>query len=72
MGQIRDVVQAEMKRQGLTQTGLAEAAGISRPNLAHWLGGQTKLREDSLERIFEVLGLAVVSATKQKRKKSRT
>lgn len=72
MGQIRDVVRAEMERQGFTQKALAESAGLSRPTFVRWLGGGSHLREDSIERLFEALGLAVVSATKPKRKKSRS
>ncbi len=53
-------VRAEMARQHMTQTRLAEVMGISQPQVGQRLKGQIAFDTDELERIADALGVPVV------------
>jgi transcriptional regulator with XRE-family HTH domain len=54
---IRQVIAAAVQRDGRSQVAIAEAAGMSRPNLNAYLAGRCDLTGESLDRLLRVLGL---------------
>lgn len=56
---IRQTIAAAVERDGRSQVAIAEAAGMSRPNLNAYLAGRCDLTGESLDRLLRVLGLTV-------------
>lgn len=56
---IRQTIAAAVERDGRSQVAIAEAAGMSRPNLNAYLAGRCDLTGESLDRLLRVLRLSV-------------
>jgi transcriptional regulator with XRE-family HTH domain len=50
-------VRAEMARKGLTQRKLAEALGMSQPQITKRIAGRIEFRPSELEKAAELLGI---------------
>lgn len=57
--ELREVIEAERKRQHLDIKDLAYQADISMPTYYHWMNGRTEPRIYTLSRIMDVLGLKI-------------
>lgn len=55
--QIRDAVTRAVREDGRSLTAIAQASGIPRPNLSDYLHKRARLRDDSLDRLCDALGL---------------
>ena len=65
--EIRPVIEAEMRRQGMTQTRLAELADMTQARVSDYLNGKRDVRAETLARMMDVLGLEITR--KRKRRK---
>lgn len=54
---MRDAILAAMKAKGMSQTDLAKASGIPRPNINAYLNGKRNLTADRIERLIAAVGL---------------
>lgn len=58
-GALGNRIRSLLKRSGLTQAALAEAAGIAQPTLAHYLSGRTAPTPEIAARMARALGVPV-------------
>ena len=56
-----------MRRQGMTQTRLAELADMTQARVSDYLNGKRDVRAETLARMMDVLGLEITR--KRKRRK---
>mgnify|MGYP007083421919 CR=1 FL=1 len=56
---IMDTIKAEIDRRGLTQTELADRAGITQSKVSAYMSGKVIPRADTLDKIMAVLNLEV-------------
>jgi predicted XRE-type DNA-binding protein len=64
---IAQALRDEIKRKGLTQTQLAEIAGIPQPSVARVLTGKRGKMSTDLIKILDALGLELVVQKKSER-----
>jgi DNA-binding phage protein len=62
---IRQAVRIELVKRRMTQTGLAEQAGITPQHLSRMMQGDSSNIPGSWEKVFDTLGLEVVVRPKQ-------
>ena len=60
---IREMIQEEIRRQALTRAEVVERAAMPVPALCNYLNGKKQLRGDTLERLFDVLGIELTPTT---------
>ena len=63
MSQLGSFIESELKRKGLSQSGLADYTGASRGNVTEWIKHGAKPRPDKLVKIAEYLGLSIEALT---------
>lgn len=57
---IREIVQAEMTRQGVTPYRMCKDLGVvDRAEISRWFGGTASIGVNKVEAIFDYLGLTV-------------
>lgn len=56
---IIETIRAELERQGMTQTVLAERAGVRLNNLNAWLRGAVIPGADKCDRLLTALGMRI-------------
>ena len=54
---IREILQEELKKQGISATKLAEKAGIRQASVTEFLSGNRNLRSDNIDKLFEALNI---------------
>ena len=62
---IADAIEDALKTQGMTQKELAERLGTSAAAVSRWLGGGHNFTLSTLAKISVVLGMPLISVTKQ-------
>ncbi len=60
---LRETIKAAVARDVRTRQAIADAAGLSRPNLVHYIAGRADLNGATLDRLMAVLGLEVTERT---------
>jgi transcriptional regulator with XRE-family HTH domain len=56
---LREAIKLMREKSGFTQSELAEKAGLTQPQLSNFENGSGSITSESLDRVFEVLGLPV-------------
>lgn len=64
---IATAIDQALQRKGMTQKELAERVGTSPASVHSWLGGTHNFTLSTLAKISSVLGISLISVTKQKK-----
>ena len=64
---LRRIIKKELERRGMTQTRLAELAGMTIPRVSDYLNGKRDVQGETLRRMLEALGLEIKRAKRRRK-----